>query len=253
MSEQKYISFSFCKSEINPHFADNLSAVNRLSCHNTDKSNTDDAKRILLDSNRVCSQLFIVNPMPRRFYKYVGLNAETMIYDPLNTDSNKQRAMHMNKRLMNWSQVINHGWQKKSFSVLFITLTMADANNDIATFLNHYRIKLRRLHSIEIFSYAWVLEFGSNGTNPHYHLSIVVNRTKDLKKFCPKSMGIWTGFVKTEFVKKDVARYMSKYLQKGDLIVCNRRRFGVSNMVSTVNYWFDHISQNEQKFTRYNA
>lgn len=234
MSQQKYSHFIFRSSVKNPHFEDNLTCVSRLSRLYTPNVNK--------------SQLFIVNPLPRREYYYTAYNDETMEIESIKSDSNKKRAFNLNRRLLQWAEIVNIGWKQKKFSVVFLTLTGAEINSDMRTFLNHYRIKMRR-KGIEIISYAWVLEFGTKGNNPHYHCAVVVNRTKNLNKFCPcnncimhnteenkKSpcLGLWNSFVKTEFVKHDVSRYMSKYLQKGDLIVCNRRRFGIANLQCTI-------------------
>lgn len=215
--EQKSESFLFRSSVKNPHFADNLNCVSRLSCLYTPNVNK--------------SELFIVNPEPRRYYYYTKYNDDKMIVEPYKTDSNKKRAKALNDRLRFFADIVNVGFKKNLFSVLFITLTGAEINNDMRTFLNHYRIKLNR-KGYPVYGYCWVLEFGKSGRNPHYHLCICTKRNKSLSEFCPEKMGLWNSFCKTEFVKKDVTRYMSKYLQKGDLVVCNRRRFGISKMQS---------------------
>jgi hypothetical protein len=149
------------------------------------------------------------------------------------SDSNKKRAKALNDKLRKFADIINVGFQRKEFSVIFITMTGAEINDDMRTFLNHYKIKLKR-KGFSLYGYCWVLEFGKNGNNPHYHLCICTKRNKTLSSFCPVKMGLWSSFCKTEFVRKDVTRYMSKYLQKGDLIVANRRRFGVSNFQCTL-------------------
>jgi hypothetical protein len=219
---QKYDYFLFRKSIKNPHFADNITPVRRLSCPNTDN----------LHNN---SQLFIVNPMPRRYYYYSGYVEDRI--ESVTTDSNKQKAFKMNNKFRHLAEIWETGWLKKKFSVVFVTMTIPESNLDIGTFLKRYKLYLSRKYQIEVLSYYWVLEFGVTGKNPHYHLAILTDRTKRLSCFCPEKIGLWNGFCKTVFVKKSVVRYMSKYYSKGDLMVMNRRRFGASNLSSN---WFPY-------------
>lgn len=218
--EQNYHGKVWRSSIKNKHFADNISAVRRLSCHIADNVNERDSSR-----------LYLVSPEPRRKVYFTAYNDDTLEQFPIETDSNRMKAYYLNRRLLEWASIVNIGYHKKIFSVLFITLTEAEyhINPDIRSFLNHYRIKLKR-SGYDIISYAWVLEFGSMGRNPHYHCAVVIDRVKGhkLKDFAPDKLGLWTSFVKTEFVRKDVVRYMCKYLQKGDLMVINHRRFGIA-------------------------
>ena len=225
MVAQRDILFYWHASEKNPHYADNLTAVRRESCHIT--------------SNVLKTNLYLTNKEPRRRTWFRGEDLEVLdkygfpeyVYEQ--TDSNKQNAGKMNRRLMQFAEIINLGWSQKKFSVVFLTLTAPEVNNGIREFLKLYKQNLSR-KGIKVLGHCWVLELGSLGNNPHYHVCYAIDRTNDLKSLFPDAY--WSGRTKTEFVKKDVVRYMSKYLQKGDNLVQNWRRFGVSQMKCTIKY-----------------
>jgi hypothetical protein len=146
------------------------------------------------------------------------------------TDSNRQNAYRMNKRLLEFAQIINVGWKAKKFSVVFLTLTMPEVNDGIRNFLKLYKQDLKR-KGIDVYGHCWALELGQ-GNNPHYHVCICATRKRSLKPFYPNRF--WIGRTETQFVKKDCVRYMSKYLVKGTQLVQNWRRYGVSNFFSSL-------------------
>lgn len=225
MDEQRDILFYWHASEKNPRYAENLRGVARESCHIT--------------FNVLKTNLYLTNTEPRRRTWFRGEDLECLdkygfpehIYKE--TDSNKQSAGRLNRRLMNFAEIINIGWKAKKFSVVFLTLSYPEYNDGIRVFLKLYKQNLSR-QGIKVLGHCWVLELGKQGSNPHYHVCFAVDRQKDLETFFPNTY--WKGRTKTEFVRKDCVRYMSKYLQKGDALVQNWRRFGISSMKSDVDY-----------------
>jgi hypothetical protein len=223
MEQQITTTFYWHSSERNPQYWDNMTAVRRESCHIT--------------YNVLKTNIYYTNKLPRRYTWFRGEDLEVLdkfgnsewIYKQ--TDSNKQNAMYMNKRLLAFANIINVGWKAKFFSVVFLTLTMPEHNDGIRKFLKSYKQYLKRI-GILVLGHAWVLELGKKGDNPHYHVVICTNRIKNLSYFRPNSW--WKGRCKTEFVRKDCVRYMCKYLQKGDSLVQNWRRFGISNLSSNL-------------------
>lgn len=225
MDTQNSILYYWHASEKNPHYAENLTAVRRESCHTA--------------HNVLRTNLYISNSQPRRRTWFRGEDLEVLDkygfpeYVYMETDSNRQNACRMNHRLMNFASIVNTGWKKKEFSVVFLTLSFPEYNKGIRHFLKVYKQNLNR-NGVVVFAHCWVLELGKKGNNPHYHVCFATPRTKNLKQFFPDDY--WVGRVETSFVKKDCVRYMSKYLQKGDNLVQNWRRFGVSSLKSKVKY-----------------
>jgi hypothetical protein len=119
---------------------------------------------------------------------------------------------------------------KKKCNSIFITLTMPESNADLK---EHLRIKNQYLkRKGYTFMYFWVLEFGKNNTNPHYHIVYCVyNESINIKDFHFDTKNLkWKGRTKTEFVKKSVYNYMCKYTTKQTAVCYNHRNVGFSQL-----------------------
>lgn len=109
----------------------------------------------------------------------------------------------------------------------FITLTYSDNpislnKRDLQLFLKRLRRKLEPL-KIRYFACG---EYGKKGKRPHYHIIIFGWIPKDLEFFFKDSVGaviykssflakIWNkGFISVSHVDVNVAKYVSKYMQK---------------------------------------
>ena len=212
---QSFKKVTFYKSEKNPQFADNLRSVRPESC--------------LIANNVNNTPLYIINEYPRRYVYYTKteFDADDLnYYDSLiDTNSRIQQIKRARASIMAYSSILS--WCNNAY---IVTLTLAQANNGIRSWLNWYKIQLARKKGFkaQLMGYVWALEFARSGTHPHYHIIMWFDRNVKLKDIKPDQHG-WKGRTEVQKVKKKdgATRYLSKYLSKQNRFYClNWRNYG---------------------------
>lgn len=223
---QTYSTFRWLTTVKNPHFGGKLNVV-----HKEVYLNTSNVKQTV-------SQLFIISKEPRRTtyirecITSVDLDGCEITEDYVDKSftSFEVQKTKLRKKVLSVSSIVDRHPKKNTF---FLTLTAANHNEDIRIFLNRYFTYLRK-KQYTILNYFWVLEFGKNSNNPHYHVVVTFDSPiNDFDSLKPDSHG-WYGHTQIERVKKSVYRYMTKYLTKESVLCVNRRNCGFSQMTCAV-------------------
>jgi len=230
----------FVCSQKNPLFKDNIFAVTSESCLKTSN---------VLNGQK--SNLFIVAPEPRRYTllrynKRVNLESRGLEYDYKLISSTEKLKRDARRKALFIGQIIDSARFSKQFYSVFVTLTKGAENRSIRDFLKLYKQDLKR-KGINVVYHFWVLEFGKNGNNPHYHINLLIEGKKPKKlpkvlfperfwnqKFISGDKVINTR-TDVQFVKKSVYRYMTKYFTKDVQVFCvNHRNTGFSSLYSNL-------------------
>ena len=214
-------------STINPHFAGNFKIAKRESCLLSLKYHN---KR----SENEATKIFLINTAPRRYNHYLVTDLDTYMSHRATFDSSQSIKFKIRQKALKYGQlmdnIISAVNNKKKANSIFITLTLPEKNKDLK---DHLRIKNQYLkRKGYTFMYFWVLEFGKNNNNPHYHIVYTVMNDKiNIKDFHFDTKNLkWKGRTKTEFVKKSVYNYMCKYATKQATRCYNYRNVGFSQL-----------------------
>ena len=226
MDLQTYSQFKWLTTERNAQFVDSITTVRK------------EVYQITPNVKNLYSPLFIVSKQPKR-YIYIEEQKTTVDLDGCELEDNyikhcftniQQQKNRIRKKVLSIASIVDTHPKQNSF---FITLTIPNYNADIRSFLNRYFMYLKT-KGISYMYYFWVLEFGKNSDNPHYHIVVTLDKpVKDFNLLKPDLRG-WIGHTEVQRVRKSVYRYMCKYMTKETVICLNHRNVGFSQMTCCI-------------------
>lgn len=164
-------------------------------------------------------------------------------YDTFNPDSGEHLESGIyqtneirqsnNKRIKRIDAFCSHYkplYRRGEVSLFFYTLTIAnEVETSISAIIDVLKMRLKR-RGIKFHDYLWVAEVSEN-LHFHYHLVVASERVQCKGKSLPAWLMLddaWGAGTQVQFVKKDVQRYLAKYMSKHNARVIGLRSYGTS-------------------------